>query len=115
MGAHQAAAIGEHGVQLQQFQGGERKALPKGGHRRLDWLAHEVAPVFQFPGHRSRQVGVGGGIDAQGLEPAPELLPLHMGHRLNHAYVAGNLQHGGEVNHPVRPAVVVENWPAADA
>ena len=44
----------------------------------------------------------------------PEARRLDATHRLDHADVAGDLQHRGEINHPIPLAVVVEDRPAAN-
>ena len=114
VGAHQATAIGEHGVQLQQFQRREGEALAEGSHRRFDRLAHEIGLGLQLSGHGAWQVGVGRGIDAKGAHPLPKAIPLDVLHGLDHADVARNLKQGGEINHPIALTVVVEDRPTAN-
>ena len=114
VGTNQPAAVGDHGVQLQQLQRREREALPEGGCSRFDRLGEEIIAALELAGYGPGEIRIGDGVNANGMEPAPVHSRLEVVHGVHHANVARHLQHGGEIQHSVGPVVVVEDRPAAN-
>ena len=81
---------------------------------RFDRLTGELLFRLQLTGLGPGQIRIGSRFQPQPLQPVPVKGGFEVAHRLHHRHVARHLEHGGEIDHAIGLAVVVEDRPTAD-
>ena len=114
VGTHQTSAIGQHPMQLNQFQRREREPLTEGGGSRLNRVGDELLFRLELTRHSPRKIRVRTTINSETIHPVPVGVVIEAPHRLHHSDIAGHLEDRGEIHQTMGLLVVVVDRPPAD-